>query len=146
MNEVERLLSQPDPSTPTGLRDRAMLELLYATGLRVSELIHVKVFDINMEAGFLRTLGKGSKERLVPVGEKALNAAKEYLLHGRRPLVKGLNPPFLFLNGRGRAVDAAGLLENHPGLWSEGLHCDGKSAPTVCDIPSPPTFWKVAPT
>ena len=86
-----------------------MLELLYATGLRVSELVHVKVFDINMEAGFLRTLGKGSKERLVPVGEKALNAAKEYLLHGRRPLVKGLNPPFLFLNGRGRALTRQGF-------------------------------------
>jgi integrase/recombinase XerD len=109
MNEVDRLLSQPDPSTPTGLRDRAMLELLYATGLRVSELVHVKVFDINMEAGFLRTLGKGSKERLVPVGAKALDAAKEYLLHGRRSMVKGLNPPFLFLNRRGSALTRQGF-------------------------------------
>jgi integrase/recombinase XerD len=109
MNEVERLLSQPDPSKSTGLRDRAMLEILYATGLRVSELIHLKIFDINMEAGFLRTMGKGSKERLVPVGAKALDAVKEYLLYGRRPLVKGINPPFLFLNGRGKALTRQGF-------------------------------------
>jgi integrase/recombinase XerD len=109
MNEVDRLLAQPDPATPAGLRDRAMLELLYATGLRVSELIHLKVFDINMEAGFLRTLGKGSKERLVPVGAKALDAVKEYLLYGRRPLLKGVNPPFLFLNGRGKALTRQGF-------------------------------------
>jgi integrase/recombinase XerD len=109
MNEVERLLSQPDPSKPMGLRDRAMLEILYATGLRVSELIHLKIFDINMEAGFLRTLGKGSKERLVPVGAKALDAVKEYLLYGRRLLVKGVNPPFLFLNGRGKALTRQGF-------------------------------------
>lgn len=109
MNEVDRLLAQPDPTAPTGLRDRAMLELLYATGLRVSELINLKVFDMNMEAGFLRTLGKGSKERLVPVGAKALDAVKEYLLYGRRPLVKGVNPPFLFLNGRGKALTRQGF-------------------------------------
>jgi integrase/recombinase XerD len=109
MNEVERLLCQPDPSTPTGLRDQAMLELLYATGLRVSELVHLKVFDLNMEAGFLRTLGKGAKERLVPVGTKALEAVKAYLLYGRRGLVKGTNPPFLFLNGRGKALTRQGF-------------------------------------
>jgi integrase/recombinase XerD len=109
MNEVERLLSQPDPSTPTGLRDQAMLELLYATGLRVSELVHLKVFDLNMEAGFLRTLGKGAKERLVPVGAKALGSVKEYLLYGRRPLIRDANPPFLFLNGRGKALTRQGF-------------------------------------
>jgi len=109
MNEVDRLLVQPDPATTTGLRDRAMLELLYATGLRVSELINLKVFDMNMEAGFLRTLGKGSKERLVPIGAKALDAVKEYLLYGRPPLVKGVNPPFLFLNGRGKALTRQGF-------------------------------------
>lgn len=109
LNEVDRLLSQPDPSTPTGLRDRAMLEVLYATGLRVSELIHLKVFDINMEAGFLRTVGKGSKERLVPIGAKALAAVKEYLQFGRAPLVKGVNPPFLFLNGRGKSMTRQGF-------------------------------------
>jgi integrase/recombinase XerD len=109
MNEVDRLLSQPDPSAASGLRDRAMLELLYATGLRVSELVHIKVFDINMEAGFLRTMGKGSKERLVPAGAKALDAVKEYLLYGRRSLVKGVNPPFLFLNGRGKVLTRQGF-------------------------------------
>jgi integrase/recombinase XerD len=86
-----------------------MLELLYATGLRVSELVHMKMFDINMEAGFLRTMGKGSKERLVPVGAKALDAVKEYLLYGRRPMVKGANPPFLFLNGRGKPLTRQGF-------------------------------------
>jgi integrase/recombinase XerD len=109
LNEVDRLLCQPDPSTPAGLRDRAMLELLYATGVRVSELVHIKVYDINMEAGFLRTLGKGAKERLVPVGAKASEAVKEYLLYGRRPMIKGVNPPFLFLNGRGKALTRQGF-------------------------------------
>ena len=108
MNEVERLLSQPDPSTPSGLRDRAMLEILYATGLRVSELIHLKVFDINMEAGFLRTLGKGSKERLVPVGKKALQALERYRLALGRTVEQSRfqirNQKAVFLNQRGERL------------------------------------------
>ena len=107
--EVERLLSQPDGSQSVGLRDRAMLEILYATGLRVSELIGLKVLDINLEAGFVRTIGKGSKERIVPIGEKAIYAVKEYLLNARPQLIKGVNSPYLFLNFRGRPMTRQGF-------------------------------------
>jgi integrase/recombinase XerD len=107
--EVERLLSQPDPSQPAGQRDRAMLELLYATGLRVSELVGLKTSNINLEAGYVRTLGKGSKERIVPMGEKAMEAVKEYLSDGRHKMAKGANSPCLFLNFRGRGMTRQGF-------------------------------------
>jgi integrase/recombinase XerD len=107
--EVERLLSQPDTSKRGGQRDRAMLEVLYATGLRVSELVSLKTSDINLEAGYVRTLGKGSKERIVPMGEKAVEAVKEYLLDGRHKTAKGTNPPYLFLNFRGRQMTRQGF-------------------------------------
>lgn len=107
--EVERLLCQPDPSKPVGQRDRAMLELLYATGLRVSELVGLKTSNINLEAGYVRTLGKGSKERIVPMGEKAMEAVKEYLSDGRHKMAKGTNSPYLFLNFRGRGMTRQGF-------------------------------------
>ncbi|MBC8178813.1 MAG: site-specific tyrosine recombinase XerD [Desulfobacteraceae bacterium] len=109
MAEVERLLAQPDPSTPMGERDHAMLELLYATGLRVSELVGLKVLNINLEAGYVRTLGKGSKERLVPMGEKAIQAVRVYLANGRFQLLKEANLPYLFLNFRGRPLTRQGF-------------------------------------
>ena len=74
--EVEHLLSQPDISTPTGQRDRAMMELLYATGLRVSELVNLRMENVNLQAGYVRIMGKGSKERMVPFGDKASKAIK----------------------------------------------------------------------
>ena len=77
--DVEALLAAPDPSTPLGLRDRAMLETLYATGLRVSELVRLKGFEVNLDAGVLRVMGKGSKERLVPLGEEAVEWIARYL-------------------------------------------------------------------
>ena len=76
--DVEALLAAPDTTTPLGLRDRAMLELLYATGLRVSELVAVKTFEVNLDAGVLRVMGKGSKERLVPLGEEAVEWISTY--------------------------------------------------------------------
>ncbi|HJT62232.1 MAG TPA: site-specific tyrosine recombinase XerD [Burkholderiales bacterium] len=76
--DVEALLAAPDTTTPLGLRDRAMLELLYATGLRVSELVAVKTFEVNLDAGVLRVMGKGSKERLVPLGEEAVEWIASY--------------------------------------------------------------------
>src|SRR5256885_10828909 len=82
-SEVEALLGAPDRAAPDGLRDAAMLELLYATGLRVSELIRVKVEDLVLDAGFLRTFGKGSKERIVPFGESARDAITAYSEGGR---------------------------------------------------------------
>jgi integrase/recombinase XerD len=102
-SEVEALLAAPEHDTPEGLRDRAMLELLYATGLRVSELIKVRIEDIVMDAGFLRTIGKGSKERIVPFGDAARDAILGYLEKGR-PAFNKYNDPSLFLSIRGRAM------------------------------------------
>ena len=77
--EINTVLNAPDISTPRGTRDLAMIELLYAAGLRVSELINVKIQDINLEVGFVRTFGKGSKERVVPIGSHAKEKINEYL-------------------------------------------------------------------
>ncbi len=101
--EVEALLAAPDRSTAEGLRDAAMLDLLYATGLRVSELIHVKIEDLVMDAGYLRTFGKGSKERIVPFGDAARDAVVAYMERGRPELVKQADP-HLFLSNRGTAM------------------------------------------
>jgi len=101
--EVEALLAAPDRATPEGLRDRAMLELLYATGLRVSELIKVRIDEIVMDAGFLRTMGKGSKERIVPFGDTARQAIVDYIEQGRAEFAKD-NDPHLFLSRRGRPM------------------------------------------
>ena len=108
-NEVEMLLSQPDVSNPRGQRDKAMLELLYATGLRVSELVGLEVSNINLEAGYVRTVGKGSKERMVPMGEKALNALRDYLSDGRVGLLRKRRSPKLFLNSRGQSLTRQGF-------------------------------------
>ncbi len=107
--DVEHLLSQPDVSRPIGQRDMAMLEILYATGLRVSELVNLKTQDLNLEAGYVRTLGKGSKERVIPMGEKAVAAVKEYLSGARIRLTKGTNSPYLFLTFRGRPMTRQGF-------------------------------------
>jgi len=101
--EVEALLRAPDRTTADGLRDAAMLELLYATGLRVSELIHVKVEDLVMDAGFLRTIGKGSKERIVPFGDSARDAIVAYVEQGRPHFNKHADA-HLFLSNRGRPM------------------------------------------
>lgn len=101
--EVEALLAAPDRETPEGLRDAAMLELLYATGLRVSELTRVKIDDLVMDAGFLRTIGKGSKERIVPFGDTARDAIVAYMENGRRKFDKH-GDRTLFLTNRGRGM------------------------------------------
>ncbi len=101
--EVEALLAAPDPDTPAGVRDRAMLELLYATGLRVSELILVKIDDLVMDAGFLRTIGKGSKERIVPFGDAARDAIVAYRERAR-PHFDKRGDAHLFLSNRGRPM------------------------------------------
>jgi len=92
MEDIDRLLGQPDPTTPQGVRDRAIMELLYSTGMRVSELVSLRVSDIDMRMGCLRCIGKGDKERLVPVGRKALAAVQEYL-GTARPVLLGTRPP-----------------------------------------------------
>jgi len=102
-SEVEALLAAPDRKTPDGLRDAAMLELLYATGLRVSELIRVKIDELELEAGFLRTFGKGSKERIVPFGDAARKAIAAYMERGR-PHFNLRNDEHLFLTNRSRPM------------------------------------------
>jgi integrase/recombinase XerD len=101
--EVEALLRAPDRTTPDGLRDAAMLELLYATGLRVSELIRVRIDELVMDAGFLRTIGKGSKERIVPFGDSARDAIVLFMERGR-PELDTKADPHLFLSRRGRPM------------------------------------------
>ena len=108
-NETKTLLAQPDISSVTGQRDKAMLEVLYGTGLRVSELVNLKISDINLEAGYLRTMGKGSKERIIPIGEKAVDSIKDYISNGRIKLLKGRQSPFLFLNFRGKPLTRQGF-------------------------------------
>ncbi len=102
--DVEALLEQPDTSTVLGLRDKAMLEVLYATGLRVSELVGLKIGDINLERGFLIVLGKGSKERAVPIGEAAIEVVREYLSRARPGLLKGKDSEMLFISSQRRGL------------------------------------------
>ena len=107
--EVDALLAQPDSSTATGLRDKAMLELLYATGLRVSELVNLRWEDFHLNVGILRCVGKGSKERLIPVGKSALKAVEAYVRSGRPALLKDRAMSFLFLNHRGGRLSRIGF-------------------------------------
>jgi len=107
--EVEKLLTQPDLSTPAGLRDRAMLEVLYATGMRVSELVNVRWEDFDADLGVVRCLGKGNKERLIPVGKSALRCLEHYVAGGRAKLAKKAAVPFLFLNQRGGKLSRVGF-------------------------------------
>ena len=108
-DEVDTLLGQPDISTPLGLRDKAMLELLYATGMRVSELVRLRISDFESGLGVVRCLGKGNKERLIPVGKSALGAVEAYLCGGRSALCKNGEEPFLFLNRRGGPLSRVGF-------------------------------------
>jgi len=110
LDEVERLLAQPDERMPLGLRDRAMLEVLYSSGLRVSELVGLRVSDLDTRVGCVRCIGKGDKERIVPIGKKALSIVEKYLRNARpRLLGKALGSPALFVNRRGGALSRVGV-------------------------------------
>jgi integrase/recombinase XerD len=109
VDEVSALLESPSTRHPDGLRDRAMLELLYASGMRASECLALRVPDINLEAGYLVCTGKGSRQRLVPVGEQAVNWVRAYLAGGRPAHVKDRDPGALFLSRRGRPLTRQGL-------------------------------------
>ncbi len=111
LEEVERLLEQPDEKTPLGLRDRAMLEVLYSTGLRVSELVSLRVSDLDAKVGCIRCIGKGDKERIVPVGRKALAMVDKYLREARGLLTSKGKPSSsaLFVNRRGGALSRVGI-------------------------------------
>lgn len=102
--EIEALLDAPDVSTTLGLRDRAMLELMYASGLRVSELVELPLAGLNLRQGVLRVTGKGGKDRLVPVGELALERIEAYLKTARPVLARGRQPAALFLSRRGEGM------------------------------------------
>jgi integrase/recombinase XerD len=113
VEEINKLLEAPNLSTPLGLRDRAMLEILYSTGLRVSELLNLRISDIDMRVGCVRCIGKGDKERLVPIGRKAIEAIEQYLAHGRPKFARPSSPPphshVLLLTSVGRRLSRVGI-------------------------------------
>lgn len=117
LQEIDALLAQPaKSSTPEAKRDVAMLELLYACGMRVSELVDLNVNDINLKAAFVRCLGKGSKERIIPIHDRAIQSVKEYISEGRTQLLKGKEEQALFLNRRGERLTRQGfwlILKGH---------------------------------
>ena len=110
--DVEALLAAPDVGTSLGMRDRAMFEVLYASGLRVSELVGLKVFEVNLDAGVLRVMGKGSKERLVPLGEEAVDWVRLYLKDFRSSLLKKKSSDHLFVTGRGAGMTRQAFWKN----------------------------------
>jgi integrase/recombinase XerD len=109
IEEVDALLSVPDESTAEGIRDRAMLEVLYATGIRVSELVLLELNSINLELGYVVVYGKGGKERLVPIGEKAKEKLRQYLGASRPHLLKNKTSSYLFVSRRGKRLTRQGF-------------------------------------
>ncbi len=108
LDEVDRLLAQPDVSTPRGLRDKALISVLYATGLRVTELISLKGSNLHLDEGYLTCIGKGDKERIVPIGQEATDWVRVYLADGR-PRLAARSSPWLFVNVRGGPLSRVGF-------------------------------------
>jgi len=108
-DEMELILEQPDTSKPLGIRDKAMMELLYATGIRESELIDIQIGDINFQGEFISVKGKGGKERVVPVGDLALEAVQSYLFKARNTLCQDITERTMFLNSRGNPLSRMGV-------------------------------------
>ena len=108
LEEVDRLLAQPDVTMPRGLRDKALISVLYATGLRVTELISLKVGNLHLAEGYLTCVGKGDKERIVPIGQEATDWVNRYLADGRPKLV-AKSSPWLFVNARGGPLSRVGF-------------------------------------
>ncbi len=109
IEDVEKLLSSPEESSPEGIRDKCMLEVLYATGIRVSELVELRLNDVNFELGYIIAYGKGSKERIVPIGDKAKNKLKEYLDTSRPKLLKSRTSVNLFVTRLGKKMTRQGF-------------------------------------
>ena len=120
VEEVDKLLSQPDPKTIVGLRDKAMIEVMYSAGLRVSELCSLRISDMHFDGGYLRCTGKGDKERLVPVGRRALEIVQRYLKESRPKLVRPNSPHLLFLSRKGSAC-------SRHGFWKTISDCGRKA-------------------
>ena len=109
IGEVESLLKQPNVKNAGGIRDKAMLELLYATGIRVSEIIGLNISDINLEMGYIRCYGKGTKERIVPLGSIAIKSVREYIQKGRLNIVRSSEEAALFINHHGKRLTRQGF-------------------------------------
>ncbi len=109
VNEIEALLAQPNLKDKQGIRDRAILETFYATGARVSEVVNLKLDNVNLDIGFLRCIGKGNKERIIPLGRKAIESLKRYLQKCRPELLKKKESEFLFLNRFGKKISRQSL-------------------------------------
>jgi len=109
VNEVDTLLSQPNIRNKQGIRDKALLETLYATGMRVSEAVNLKTDNVNLDVGFLRCIGKGNKERIIPIGAKAISSLKRYLEVSRPQQLKSKETDFLFLNRFGKKISRQSL-------------------------------------
>ena len=127
LEEVDRLLAQPDSSTARGLRDKALIEVLYATGLRVSELLALRAGDLNLDEGYLTCIGKGDKQRMVPLGHEAADWVRRYLRAGRPELLRKKSSPWLFVNAR----DGGPL--SRVGFWKV-LKEYGLKAGITCDL------------
>ena len=112
LEEIETLIQTPDTTTALGLRDRAVLEVMYASGLRVSELTHLKLDDLRLELGLIQTIGKGDKERIIPLGDHAIYWIEQYLEKARPELVQDSSVPYLFLNHRGGGFSRQGIWKN----------------------------------
>jgi len=112
LKEIEQILEQPDLQTPLGTRDRAMLEILYATGMRVSELTQLPIQQVNLEGGYVLLYGKGSKERIVPLGSEAMKWVTVYLKTARGTLSKGKESPSLFINRLGKGMSRQNFWKN----------------------------------
>ena len=112
LKEIEQILEQPNVQTPLGMRDRAMLETLYATGMRVSELTHLPTHQVSLEGGYVLLYGKGSKERIVPLGSEAMKWVALYLKAARGSLSKGKDSPFLFINRSGKGMSRQRFWKN----------------------------------
>ena len=144
VEEINKLLAAPNLATPIGLRDRAMLEVLYSTGLRVSELLNLRISDIDMRIGCVRCIGKGDKERLVPIGRKAIEAVEQYLAQARPKFARPSSPPphnqVLFLTQHRPETQPRQHLEDPARLWNApGLarasHA-AQAAPQFCHAPA----------
>jgi integrase/recombinase XerD len=120
IEEVDRLLAAPDPDTIIGLRDKAMIEVMYSAGLRVSELCGLRLSDIHFDSGYLRCIGKGNKERLVPIGRRATEIVQRYLRDSRPKLAREHSSELLFLNRHG------GACSRH-GFWKTVSDCGRKA-------------------
>jgi integrase/recombinase XerD len=109
VDEISQLLETPDDEKPLGARDAAMLELLYAAGLRVSELVNLKLQDVNLESGFVRVFGKGSKERVVPIGQQAREKTENYIRNHRAKLLKNRSSAYLFCARAAKPITRQGF-------------------------------------